>query len=108
MLRFTRVLVAGPHINRTRWLQVDLGSPTRVVGVITQGRPNTDKWEQWVTSYKILYGNSTLTLEKIQNQDSGADFVSYKDLRFMLQYLTVKIKLKNRMLMLRQELDFMA
>ena len=83
-LRFTRVLIAGFHFNSTRWLQVDLGSPTRVVGVITQGRPNNDEWEQWVTSYKMLYGNSTSTLEKIQNQDSGADLVSYKVLRFKI------------------------
>ena len=39
------------------WLQVDLGSQfTRVTGVATQGREDSDKW---VTKYKLQYSNET-------------------------------------------------
>ena len=37
-----------------QWLQVDLGSYTIVTRVATQGRNGHD---QWVTSYRIEYGN---------------------------------------------------
>ena len=40
-----------------QWLQVDLGSQfTRVTGVATQGREDSDKW---VTKYKLQYSNET-------------------------------------------------
>ena len=39
------------------WLQVNLGSQfTRVTGVATQGRQDSDKW---VTKYKLQYSNET-------------------------------------------------
>ena len=37
-----------------QWLQVDLGSYTIVTRVATQGRNGHD---QWVTSYRVEYGN---------------------------------------------------
>lgn len=37
-----------------QWLQVDLGSYTIVTRVATQGR---NSHNQWVTSYRIEYGN---------------------------------------------------
>ena len=85
------MLIADSNVNNLYWIQVDLGSPTRVTGVITQGRPNHDKWEQWVTSYNILYGNSISHLVKIQDQTSSEDLVSYKILAFknFLQYQSV-------------------
>ena len=43
--------------NGEQWLQVDLGSQfTRVTGVATQGREDSDKW---VTKYKLQYSNET-------------------------------------------------
>ena len=40
-----------------QWLQVDLGSQfTRVTGVATQGREDSDKW---VTKYELQYSNET-------------------------------------------------
>ena len=60
----------GPH-----WLQVDFGSPREIAGVITQGQPNLGRW---VTSYKMLYGNTTENLVSIQNQEFNADMVRYK------------------------------
>ncbi|XP_039267776.2 lactadherin-like isoform X1 [Styela clava] len=48
-----------PIYNRVgEWIQIDLGKMRSVAGVITQGRPNCP-CEQWVTSYKVKYGNST-------------------------------------------------
>ena len=40
-----------------QWLQVNLGSHiTRVTGVATQGREDSD---EWVTKYKLQYSNET-------------------------------------------------
>ena len=70
---FGSLHIAGGQ-NDNQWLQVDFGSPTRIVGVITQGRPTLAS--QWVISYKILYGNSTSNLVSIQNEESNGDLVS--------------------------------
>ena len=64
--------VAG-HYDNNQWLQVDIGSPIRVVGMITQGRSRSIN--QWASSYKIRYGNSTSNLVTIQNQESSGDLV---------------------------------
>ena len=58
------------------WIQVDLRNPTRVVAVVTQGLNYPGTVEEWVTSYKISYGNSTTSLQVIQNE-SGSDLVSF-------------------------------
>ena len=36
-----------------QWIQVDLGNPTYVTGVLTQGRYNVAA--QWVTKYKVQF-----------------------------------------------------
>ena len=65
------LIIGGQYDNQ--WLQVDFGSPTRIVGVITQGRPTADNW---VTRYKVLYGNSTSNFVSIQSQEgSNQDLV---------------------------------
>ena len=56
------------------WIQVDLRSPTRVVAVVTQGLNSPGNAPFWVTSYKIFYGNSTTSLQVIQNE-SGSNLV---------------------------------
>ena len=38
--------------NAFQWLQIDLGRPTKIVRISTQGRPTVN---QWVTSYYLLY-----------------------------------------------------
>ena len=58
------------------WIQVDLRNPTRVVAVVTQGLNYPGIVRHWVTSYKISYGNSTTSLQVIQNE-SGSDLVSF-------------------------------
>ena len=55
-----------------QWIEVDLKTHTFVTGVATQGRYD---YSQWVTSYKIAYGNSTTTLQTIQDSN-GNDVVS--------------------------------
>ncbi|XP_076817811.1 lactadherin-like [Clavelina lepadiformis] len=59
------------------WIQVDLKVPTFVTAVVTQGRPHDH--EQWVTSYKIAYGNSTETLQIIQENGSDVIFQGNRD-----------------------------
>jgi len=56
---------------------VDLRNPTRVVAVVTQGLNYPGTAREWVTSYKISYGNSTTTTSMHVIQDeSGSDLVS--------------------------------
>ena len=54
------------------WIQVDFNTPTFITGIVTQGRPQGSP--QWVTSYKISYGNSTNQMRVIQ--ENGSDLVS--------------------------------
>ena len=61
------------------WIQVDLRKPTRVVAVVTQGRNSPDWNDQWVTSYKISFGNSSNTMQIIQST-RGVDLVSKSEL----------------------------
>ncbi|XP_019630632.1 PREDICTED: hemocytin-like [Branchiostoma belcheri] len=42
--------------NKDQWLMRDLGDVTDITGVITKGR-NSGKYDQYVTSYIISYGN---------------------------------------------------
>ena len=62
-------------LGRGEWIQVDLRNPTRVVAVVTQGLNWITSYDEWVTSYKISYGNTTTFLQVIQNE-SGSDLVS--------------------------------
>lgn len=41
-----------------QWIQIDLASYTKVTGVVTQGR---NAFSQWVTKYKLLYGDDGAT-----------------------------------------------
>jgi len=52
--------------NGEQWLQVDLGSQfTRVTGVATQGREDSDNW---VTKYKLQYSNETTQFQYYKGQ----------------------------------------
>ena len=64
----------NPH----QWLQIDLGANNaKVTGVATQGRQDAD---QWVTSYKLQYGNDGLNFQYYKDQ--GADKVNKNYLDF--------------------------
>ena len=61
---------------RGEWLQVDIGAPTRVVGVVTQGRPPVRRTSDlYMTSYMIMYGNSTDSLQTILEKNNEHDLV---------------------------------
>ncbi|CAK8680046.1 unnamed protein product [Clavelina lepadiformis] len=61
------------------WIQIDLRAPTLLTGVVTQGRPVADTLEQWVTSYKVAYGNSTDNLQTIQQGGQDLIFQGNRD-----------------------------
>ncbi|KAK2165453.1 hypothetical protein LSH36_50g07025 [Paralvinella palmiformis] len=48
-----------PRKNKeNEWLQIDIGPPTLVTGVVTRGRGDTGR-KHWVTRFKISYSNDT-------------------------------------------------
>ena len=54
-------------LDTNQWIQVDLGKPTYVYGVLMQGRQ--DHTNQWVTKYKVQYEPpSQASLVDVQNQ----------------------------------------
>ena len=60
--------------NAHQWLQVDLRRPHRVIRVATQGRSNNN---QWVTMYKLQYGNSAGNLRYYREHGQTTDKVKY-------------------------------
>ena len=55
------------------WLQVDLGSVyTKVTRVATQGRHNQG---QWVTKYKLQYGDDGMNFQNYTEKEQSADKV---------------------------------
>ena len=63
--------VAGVK-NTNQWLQVDLQQTTRVIGIATQGRHD---WDQWVTKYKLQYGDDGLTFRIYKRNVDSSDTV---------------------------------
>ena len=61
------ILWLGPRAGE--WIQVDLKKPTRVIAVVTQGRNDPSNYEQWTTSYKISFGNSSDAMQIIKQED---------------------------------------
>ena len=56
-----------------QWLQIDLGSLyTKVTRVITQGRHGLD---QWVTKYKLQYGDDGVNFQYYREQGQNVDKV---------------------------------
>ena len=76
------------------WVQVDLGKPTHMVRIVTQGRPSGAN--QYITRYTIAYGNSTSTFNTIQRR-TGGDLViiKIKMLLFKLLICLEKAVLKS-------------
>ena len=60
--------------NQNQWLQVDLGSRYfKVTGVATQGKRDI---HQWVTSYKLQYGNDGVKFQYYKEQGKIVDKVN--------------------------------
>ena len=68
------------------WLQVDLKIPMYVTGAVTQGRYDFD---QWVTSYKIRYGNSIDEMQFIQDSN-GDDIVRQANIVLAVLFKTLR------------------
>ena len=52
-----------------QWLQVDLGSYyTKITRIATQGRNSPSSVNQWVTKYKLQYGNNGVNFQFYREQ----------------------------------------
>ena len=60
-----------------QWLQVDLGTFTRVTRVATQGR---DGYDQWVTKYRLQYSDDGFTFHSFK--EIGSNFAKVWLLKF--------------------------
>ena len=58
--------------NTNQWLQVDLRNTARVIGIATQGRHDYD---QWVTKYKLQYGDDGQTYSIYRRNGDTSDTV---------------------------------
>ncbi|KAL9974957.1 hypothetical protein ACROYT_G012069 [Oculina patagonica] len=56
--------------DNNQWLQVDLQQRTRVTGIATQGRHDAD---QWVTEYKLQYGEDEQTFKFYRRIGDNSD-----------------------------------
>ena len=57
------------------WLQIDLGAHyTKVTRIATQGR-NSQKHSQWVTKYKLQFGDNRQTFQYYKELGQDADKV---------------------------------
>ncbi|KAL9974967.1 hypothetical protein ACROYT_G012079 [Oculina patagonica] len=58
--------------DNNQWLQVDLQQTTRVTRIATQGR---NGWSpgQWVTKYKLQYGDDVLTFKFYRQNGDHSD-----------------------------------
>lgn len=72
--------------DQNQWLQIDLRTRyTAVKGIATQGR---DDWNQWVTRYRLQYGNDGNNFEfytEVAGQSAMKEFTGNKD-RFTIVF----------------------
>lgn len=71
--------IAGAWVANTsddnQWLQVDLGAQyAKVTGLATQGR-NSSTYPQWVTKYKLWYGDNGETFQFYREHGRTTDKV---------------------------------
>ena len=59
--------------DNNQWLQVDLQKKTRVTRIATQGR--NAEYSQWVTKYKLQYGDDENTLQFYRQNGDLLDMV---------------------------------
>ena len=58
--------------DKYQWIQCDLLQPTKISGVVVQGRA---KYESYITKFKVQYGDSINLLNYVKDK-SGNDVVS--------------------------------
>ena len=76
--------IAGAWVANTsddnQWLQVDLGTQyAKVTGLATQGR-NSSTYSQWVTKYKLQYGDNGEIFEYYREPGQTTEKVSNNSL----------------------------
>ena len=71
-LAFVSAGWAANLLNTNQWLQVDLRNTARVIGIATQGRHDYD---QWVTKYKLQYGDDGQTYSIYRRNGDTSDTV---------------------------------
>eukprot|EP00658_Telonema_sp_P-2_P057440 TRINITY_DN45907_c0_g1_i1.p1 TRINITY_DN45907_c0_g1~~TRINITY_DN45907_c0_g1_i1.p1 ORF type:complete len:461 (-),score=65.19 TRINITY_DN45907_c0_g1_i1:136-1419(-) len=93
--------------DQNQWLQVDLGTPTTVTAVATQGRPDA---VQWVSTYKLLYSSDGkgwsqyLNGETIMgNSDQNSVVTHSMKQPFMAQYVRFNPRTWNSHMVMRVE-----
>ena len=70
--------------DRNQWFQVDLvNQHTKVTRVATQGR---NQGNQWVTKYKLQYGNDTANLHNYTEQGQVTVKISALDLLYWIKF----------------------
>jgi len=74
--------------NLNQWFQIDLGIETDVTYVATQGRNQVN---QWVTKYKLLYGNDGNSFQVFRQQGEIVDKVGWSFI-YLLIYLFAQSK----------------
>ena len=72
--------IAGAWVANTsddnQWLQVDLGAQYAIVtGLATQGR-NSSTYPQWVTKYKLQYGDNRMAFQFFREHGRTTDKVN--------------------------------
>jgi hypothetical protein len=101
---------APKYNNLSPWLQVDLGTVTKVTDVATQGSPYLDILE-WVTSYSLQY---SLTDTHFADYQGGKNFTGNNDKTttvkqalkpaIIARYIRVRPKTWNTQITMRMEL----
>ena len=71
-LAFVSAGWAADLLNTNQWLQVDLRNTARAIGIATQGRHDYD---QWVTKYKLQYGDDGQTYSIYRRNGDTSDTV---------------------------------
>ena len=68
--------------NKDQWLQIYFGShPAKVTRVASQG---SFKWEEWVTSYKLQYGDDGENVQYYKEQGQNTEKVNNTALTTLL------------------------
>ncbi|XP_030222385.1 lactadherin isoform X2 [Gadus morhua] len=65
---------AAASNNRSEWLQVDLESPKRVTGIITQGAKDFGS-VQFVTAFKVSYSNDGQSWATVKDDTAKTDMI---------------------------------
>ena len=51
--------ICDQSLAEDQWLELDIGHPTLVTGLVTKGRGDSEK-NHWVTKYKVSYSNDSI------------------------------------------------